>query len=70
MIYRDVYFAKNIITHGNGITDISYTGNMYAYASTMKDFIKKFDRSKDLYIPCNDCAKQKYRSIRKIKLKK
>lgn len=67
MIYRDIYFAKNTITHGYGNTDILYTGCMYSYASTMKDFIKKFDKSKDLYIPCSDCAKKKFRSIKKMR---
>ena len=68
-VYRDIYFSKNIITHGNGNVDIQYTGTMYSYASSMKNFITKFDRTKDLYIPCNDCAKQKYRTIKKVKLK-
>lgn len=67
MVYRDVYFAGNIITNGNGNTDVYYTGNVYAYATNMKNFQSKFDRSKDLYIPCSDCAKQKYRFIKRYR---
>ncbi len=60
-IYRHIFFKNNIIQNGTGNTDVYYYGQMYSNCEQIKKFREVFDRLLDLYIPCNDCARTKYR---------
>ena len=68
-IYRNIYFKKKIIKNFYGKVVIHYTGNLYPDCDKIKDFDKKFDRSRDLLITCNDCASRKYKKFVKIEKK-
>lgn len=70
MVYRNIFFKKNILQNCSGKTDVYYTGSMYPNCDSMKNFGIKFDRNKDLLILCNDCASRKYRKFIKIEDKK
>ncbi len=66
-IFRNIYFAKNILLNGNGDIEVLYYGNVYSNAKQIKDFDKLYDRNQDLIISCNDCASKKYKSFKKVK---
>lgn len=52
---------------GKGKVDVQYYGNMYSFCKQLKDFNKMFDRTLDLIVDCNECAKRKYRNFVKVK---
>lgn len=64
--YRNIYFKRNIITNFSGKIIVYYTGNLYPNCDSIKDFSKKFDRSRDLLVACNDCASKKYKKFIKV----
>lgn len=66
MTYRNIFFKKKIIHSGNGTLDVFYTGHIYGNCDTLKDFRSMYDKSKDLYVPCTDCAANKYRKFIRI----
>lgn len=61
--YRHIFFKKNIIQNGSGDVDVHYYGQMYSNCEQMKKFKEMYDQLLDLYIPCNDCARAKYRNF-------
>lgn len=58
-IYRNIYFHNNIPVC-KGLEIIYYSGKLVPNASKSKSFLQEYDASKDLYIPCGDCASRKY----------
>lgn len=64
--YRNIFFKKNIITSGTGTEIVRYYGHMYGNCEQIKNFRDMYDRLLDLYVPCNDCARNKYHSFVKI----
>ena len=67
-VFRNVYFKKDILQPGigRGLVDVQYYGNLYGNCRQLKDFNKQFDRTLDLIIDCNECAKRKYRNFVKV----
>lgn len=66
MIYRNVYFKHKGITKGKGNVDVLYSGCIFTNAKDIKDFDKRYDRGKDLFIDCTDCASHTYRNFIKV----
>ena len=67
MIYRNIFFYNNGFTAGKGEVILQYTGRIYTNAKSLKNFKTLYDASQDLLISCIDCAKNKYKSFKKIK---
>lgn len=66
MRYRNIFFKDNIIQNGIGYIEVEYYGVMYSNADTMIEFKSLYDPKKDLYISCSKCAKNKYKSFKKV----
>ena len=66
MIYRNVFFKKKIIQKGIGSEIARFYGQLYGECDSLKNFRQMYDKSKDLYIPCTDCAANKYGSFIKV----
>lgn len=64
--YRNIFFAHKKITRGSGSESVTYDGVIYEDVSKMQDFFKRYDGTRDLYIPCNVCAKKKYLEFIKV----
>lgn len=65
--YRHIFFKDNIMSSGNGTIDVEFYGNMYSQAMKMKNFRDMFDNKLDLFVACNDCARSKYHSFKKVR---
>ena len=66
MVYRNVFFKKKIIQKGIGSEIVRFYGQLYVECDSLKNFRQMYDKSKDLYIPCTDCAANKYGSFIKV----
>lgn len=63
--YRNIFFNEDSFLIGNGEQEIYYTGKIYENAVKNSNFFQLYDKSKDLVISCNSCAKKNIKIIRK-----
>ena len=66
MRYRNIFFTENQVLSGRGNIIVEYTGRIYINAKAIKNLRELYDPSKDLMISCTSCAKQKYKSFKKV----
>lgn len=67
MIYRNIFFDKDIPKFNPSGELIKYTGNIYTNARNLHGFMQLYDSKKDLYVACSKCASKKYSGTLKIK---
>ena len=63
MTYRNIYFHTTSPMSATGTEIVKYTGNIFTNACNIKNIGILFDKNKDLYITCNECASKKYKAF-------
>lgn len=62
-IYRNIFVQDNSLPD-QGLNTAYYSGQLYFNAANIKNINELYNKDLDLYITCNECARNRYKFIK------